>query len=168
MTPSKDPDPPAALPISGGPLLNFYWAQMILWNPVTGQDWVFNTVEHWFQAMKAMYLDERKTDQTRLEAFVEIATASTAVQAKAAGRALPIHVPLWNRAAFGHMVQGHIAKFSQNPLLGKKLDQTGDALLIEARNDPLWGWGPPPDHKGKNLCGRSLMIVRSIAREQRR
>lgn len=152
--------------LTNGPLLNFYGAPIQLVHPISGEDITLNTVEHWFQACKALYL---KGDSLRDRPFAQYATfnqiamARMPSEAKRMGRAIEIQLPLWNRAAFGYMLQGHIAKFSQHPRLREALLKTGTTRLIEHRPDAIWG--DNMDGSGKNLCGRSLMLVRRMARD---
>ena len=68
------------------------------------------------------------------------------------------------------VLEGLLAKFSQNEELRNKLASTGDAVLAEcAVKDRIWGIGlsmnDPDRHdisrwKGQNLLGFTLMIVR--------
>ena len=71
-------------------------------------------------------------------------------------------------------MQGNLAKFRQNPLLGDFLRGTGDAVLVEASPvDCIWGIGWAEDDPqarlpemwdGSNLLGFALMEVREQLR----
>lgn len=70
---------------------------------------------------------------------------------------------------------GNVAKFGQNPKLGRKLLATGDRLLVEAApHDRVWGIGYAEahalsnrEHWGENRLGKALMVVRAqLQREQ--
>ena len=70
------------------------------------------------------------------------------------------------------VVDGNIAKFSQNPELGGFLKKTRDKILVEASPyDRIWGIGMAQDNpdinnpfnwNGSNLLGFALMDVRKI------
>ena len=77
---------------------------------------------------------------------------------------------IWNEKRFDIVVQGSIAKFSQNPALKDFLLNTGGRILVEASPvDKIWGIGMAQDDdhidnplkwQGLNLLGFSLMVVR--------
>jgi predicted NAD-dependent protein-ADP-ribosyltransferase YbiA (DUF1768 family) len=56
-----------------------------------------------------------------------------------------------------------LAKFTQNPELGKALVATGDSLLEEGNTwgDTFWGVCPPGSGTGHNWLGCLLMHTRS-------
>lgn len=68
------------------------------------------------------------------------------------------------------VVEGNVAKFSQNPDLKEFLLGTGDAVIVEASPyDKIWGIGlkanderarNPETWRGENLLGFALMDVR--------
>jgi ribA/ribD-fused uncharacterized protein len=68
------------------------------------------------------------------------------------------------------VIQGNLAKFSQNPLLERFLLETGTRVLVEAApRDLIWGIGlgqndpraqDPATWQGLNLLGFALMEVR--------
>ena len=115
--------------------------------------------------MKGMFLNPKQSGYTRKEAHDMIALTSTPREAKALGRSIPIYADLWDMSAFQIMFEAHIAKFSQNKDANDALLATGSAKLVERRPDPIWG--DNMNGTGQNLCGKSLMIVRSIAMEMR-
>lgn len=71
-------------------------------------------------------------------------------------------------------VRGLLAKFSQNEDMRQKLEDTGDAWLVEcAHSDTIWacGWKLTEDERfdaskwlGQNILGFALMEVRAILR----
>lgn len=152
--------------LTNGPLLNFHKADMSIPHPVTGGDALWLSVEHYFQACKGLFIKNvpaNDREHAHFWAVENIRALRSPADAKRAGRALDIHLPLWNRASFAYMLTAHIAKFSQHPDLRAMLLETGSKRLIEHRPDPVWG--DNMDGTGKNLCGRSLMIVRRMARD---
>ena len=95
---------------------------------------------------------------------------------KALGRDVkPFDAAAWDREKYGIVLQGNLAKFSQNPELLAFLLGTGDAILVEASPyDAVWGVKLPADDprihnprewKGENLLGFALMETRDRLRE---
>jgi ribA/ribD-fused uncharacterized protein len=117
----------------------------------------YKTVEHYFQCAKTLFITE-KEPRTFEQAHDWIAQAKDSWEAKQRGRLIHIDLEAWDRAAFGFMLAGHTAKFTQILVYQKELLKTGTRMLIEHRKDPIWG--DNMDGSGLNLCGRSLMIVR--------
>lgn len=107
----------------------------------------YPTVEHYFQAMKTVYLSERK----------KIAAAPTPGKAKYMGRRVFLRSD-WNDIKIEVMRQGLKQKFS-NPKLRKMLLDTGDAELIEGNwwHDTYWG---VCNGEGENHLGKLLMEIR--------
>ena len=78
---------------------------------------------------------------------------------------------MWDEEKFQIVVDGNIAKFSQNPKLRKFLLSTDDDVIVEAApDDVIWGIGmhltnidlyDPRKWGGENLLGFALMKVRS-------
>ncbi|KAK1972108.1 DUF1768-domain-containing protein [Colletotrichum sublineola] len=74
----------------------------------------------------------------------------------------------WDQIKSDVVVAGNIAKFGQNPHLGRKLLSTGDRLLCEAASkDRVWGIGYTAKHAmsqrqhwGENRLGKALMATR--------
>lgn len=124
----------------------------------------FPTSEHVYSAMKTTNIEERRY----------IATLRSPGEAKRYGRKLAVR-PEWDRRNDGSPgikfdIMRHIlkAKFSQHPVLAKKLLATGDTELLEGNTwgDMIWG----VDHqtgKGANHLGIMLMDRRSVLREER-
>jgi ribA/ribD-fused uncharacterized protein len=80
------------------------------------------------------------------------------------------NVEVWNERSPEIVLQGNIAKFSQNRRLGKWLQSTGSSVLVEASpEDAIWGIGlhrddprakDPSVWPGKNLLGFAIMTAR--------
>lgn len=109
---------------------------------------VYPTIEHFFQAQKAMNNEERNS----------IIKAGSPNIAKAIGRKVQLR-PDWEEIKDQVMYDGVKAKFTKNPILKAKLLSTGDAELIEGNwwNDTYWG---VCKGVGKNKLGQILMRVR--------
>lgn len=110
------------------------------------------TVEHGFQAMKALDPSVRMV----------IVSAKSPGAAKRLGRAAPLR-PDWERVKQGVMLDLLRLKFL-DPKLKRLLLDTGDAMLIEANtwHDRVWGRCicERCDGRGTNLLGLQLMQVR--------
>jgi ribA/ribD-fused uncharacterized protein len=116
------------------------------------------SVEHYFQAMKVFYL-QGPHSLNQFSLLQEILTAERPHGAKRLGRSLPLNSMLWDLAAFGHMLEAHIAKFSQHTDLREELLATDGRVLVERSRDRLWGDGLGG---GRNYCGESLMLTREL------
>lgn len=92
-------------------------------------------------------------------------------EAKLLGRKVTgFDVALWDKKKFDVVVNGNIAKFSQNKELSEFLINTGECVLVEASPvDRIWGIGLAQDNpasenpnswNGLNLLGFALMKVR--------
>jgi len=141
-------------------LSNFYPS------PVEYEGLTYPSVENAFQAAK--------TAPHRREVFTRISPK----EAKRMGRKVPLlgGAGYWESRKVKVMEELIRKKFTQNPELGQKLLQTGNALLIEGNTwgDEFWGvnlkkpesnspWG----YAGKNLLGQILMKVREELRRQK-
>jgi ribA/ribD-fused uncharacterized protein len=122
-------------------LSNFYSS------PIQYEGIVYPTVEHMFQALKALDVETRK----------KIANAATPGQAKRLGRSVALRED-WEEVKVDVMRTALQLKFS-NPALRAKLIATGDAELIEGNtwNDRFWG---VCRGTGKNMLGLLLMELR--------
>lgn len=125
---------------------------------------VYHTAEQYMMAQKAILFQDEAV-------FQEIMAASHPKQFKALGRKIAnFREDLWNERKYQIVVEGNLAKFSQNKELGKFLAQTGSRILVEASPyDKIWGIGMAADDtkvenplmwKGENLLGFALMEVR--------
>jgi hypothetical protein len=116
------------------------------------------TVEHYFQAAKALNFNDCK----------QIITASTPGEAKRLGRKVKLRKD-WESVKDGVMWRALIYKFS-NPELAQKLISTGDEYLKEGNwwHDNYWGsckCGKCQDH-GQNKLGLMLMRIRDQLNEE--
>lgn len=124
----------------------------------------YPTAEHYMMAQKAKLFDD-------MDIFNQIIQSKHPKQAKDLGRQVKnFDENIWNEKRFEIVVQGNIAKFSQNPALKAYLLGTGDRVLVEASPvDKIWGIGLAKDNdkihsplnwQGLNLLGFALMQVR--------
>ncbi len=112
----------------------------------------YSTTEHYFQAMKYNHNPEY---------FEKIKNAYSPSEAAKLGRSrkYPLRTD-WEKVKDNIMMIALKAKFNQHPNLKKILINTGNAILVEhTKNDSYWGDGG--DGTGKNMLGKSLMILRS-------
>jgi ribA/ribD-fused uncharacterized protein len=117
-----------------------------------GNEMVFPTVEHAYQAAKTLAIQERSA----------ILQAETPAEAKQLGRQSTIRAD-WEQIKLGLMRDLLYQKFAHADLARCLLD-TGDALLIEGNtwDDRFWGAIWEGDKwVGANHLGRLLMEVRA-------
>lgn len=110
-------------------------------------------------------------DEDTAQAILECKYAK---EQKELGRSAKPFIPFWDDISTNTVLQGTVAKFTQNPNLRKLLIDTGDYLIGEASPyDHRWGIGlgikdegafDPSKWKGLNLLGEALMKARSILR----
>ena len=123
----------------------------------------YKTAEHYMMAEKA-----RLFDASMIESILK---ASTPNEVKKLGRKVKnFDDKIWNEEAFGAVVRGNMAKFSQNYKLKSFLLSTKNKILVEASPyDKVWGIGMiaederainPIKWDGKNKLGFALMVVR--------
>jgi ribA/ribD-fused uncharacterized protein len=74
----------------------------------------------------------------------------------------PAELDRWQASKLGILHEGVLAKFAQNPPLGRKLAATGDAPLVYDCDNAFYGCGR--DGLGHNHLGRALMRVRAEVR----
>ena len=131
---------------------------------------VYKTAEQYMMAQKALLFHD-------LAIYDEIIAAKHPRQCKALGQKVrPFSQTVWDENKFQIVVDGNMAKFSQNPILKSFLLQTGERVLVEASPyDKVWGIGMAEDNEkvenpsewnGQNLLGFALMEVRDRLREQ--
>ena len=135
-------------------LSNFYES------PIEFEGIIYPTNEHFFQAMKTLDINERRT----------IANCATPGQAKRMGRQISLRFD-WEDVKESIMLEGLCLKFA-NEQLADWLLETGDEELIEGTtwHDNEWGNCSCPKcaHiEGKNKFGRLLMIVRDMIKDER-
>ena len=145
-----------------GPFSNFYYARFR--DPLLNLH--FDNTEQAFMFQKAMFFkDEGSAD--------EIMLAESPHQAKELGRKVRFFdAKLWDCVKFGLMVYVNYLKFSQDEGLRKRLEETGDRVLVEVSpSDCIWGIGlqihdekifDEKNWRGQNLLGKALMEVRRI------
>lgn len=130
----------------------------------------YTTAEHWMMWSKAMLFGDTRTAS-------RILAVSHPNEAKGLGREVrDFDEAVWEDRRYAVVVAGSVAKFGQNPELGRFLLGTGDRVLVEASPlDRIWGIGlaatdpraeDPQQWLGLNLLGQALKEARSILREQ--
>lgn len=145
-------------------LLNFQRAPFKMRYPVVDTpmafDFEYTCVEKRFQGMKALFLT---SDHDWCEIHDWIADPEIKPSAsKFRGSQIEISSELWDHASFGVMLEAHMSRFFQHEESRQRLLSTGDKFLVEHRKDPVWG--DNLDGSGRNLCGKSLIIVRDMVR----
>lgn len=125
----------------------------------------YATAEHFMMAAKARLFGDTKIES-------EILACEDPAHAKKLGRRVQgFDEKVWKRQCFDLVVEGNLAKFSQNRDLGDFLKLSADQILVEASPvDRIWGIGLAQDHPdalnpakwpGQNLLGFALMEVRA-------
>lgn len=125
----------------------------------------YPTAEHFMMAEKARLFGDEA-------ALAQVLAAPKPDAAKSAGRKVKgFDEAMWLERRFDIVVRANLAKFRQNPTLGRFLLETGDQVLVEASPvDAVWGIGlaaqddragDPMQWQGLNLLGFSLMQVRA-------
>ena len=131
----------------------------------------YHTAEQYMMAQKALLFGDSQT-------YDRIMAADDPADYKALGRDVQgFESEAWDRAKYGIVLTGNLAKFGQNPELWDYLDSTGDSVLVEASPyDGIWGVKlgiedprieDPNQWCGENLLGFALMEARDILREKR-
>lgn len=131
----------------------------------------YHTTEQFMMAQKAILMCDVMT-------YAKIMAASEPKEYKALGREVKFfNAAAWDHAKYNIVLQGNLAKFSQNPELFAFLDSTGDSVLVEGSPyDDIWGVKlgiddprikNPNEWQGENLLGFALMETRDILRERR-
>jgi len=130
----------------------------------------YQTTEHYMMVQKAALFGDHQAAERALD-------AESPKQAKAIGRSVRgFDAKTWDANRWRIVVDGNIAKFSQNRDLRDFLLSTGDRVLVEASPvDSIWGIGldksealltGPDLWPGLNLLGFALMEVRDQLRGQ--
>ena len=134
------------------PITRFYdeyrWLSNFWMSPVVFDDKMYASVEHAYQANKAI----GDTDH------LYVALAPTAGKAKRRGQAIEMR-PDWDRVKLGVMEACLRSKFAFGTELAQMLVDTGDAELVEGNS---WGdcyWGRC-NGIGESHLGRFLMKIR--------
>lgn len=135
---------------------NFSNHRLILPHPFTGDDALYDTGEHRYQAMKAVTFEEHE----------KIRKAGSAFLAKKYGAQTLLRDGWGNDygdLCWYVMVETISAKTLQNRAASKWLESTEDRLIYEdSPTDDIWGWRFENHYVGKNLLGRSWMEVRRM------
>ncbi len=124
----------------------------------------YPSAEHYMMAAKARLFG----DTASLE---RILACKSPAEAKKWGRLVKgFDEQVWQNHRLEWVIEGNLAKFSQNPLLERFLLETGTRVLVEAApRDLIWGIGlgqndpqaqDPATWQGLNLLGFALMEVR--------
>ncbi|MFG2846540.1 NADAR family protein [Kitasatospora sp. NPDC048296] len=125
----------------------------------------YASAEHWMMAGKARMFGDEAIEQRVLE-------ARTPAEAKKLGRLVKgFDDQEWTAGRFELVVEGNVAKFSQDEALRDYLLGTGGRVLVEASPvDRIWGIGlaaddiraeRPLEWRGLNLLGFALMEARA-------
>lgn len=126
----------------------------------------YATAEHYMMAEKARLFSDGQT-------LAKILAAPSPAHAKKLGREVAdFDNARWEARGFDAVVEGNVAKFTQNPAMGEFLLNTGNRVLVEASPvDKVWGIGlagddpralHPAQWQGANLLGFALMRVREV------
>ena len=120
---------------------------------VDGNEYIFPTVEHYYQAMKFNASDERFKTIINLKNPDDARLITKKPEYKINRR------PDFDQTKFEIMEAGMRAKFKQNPKAAEMLKATGDAVLIKSC-DVCYkcGFG---EGSGKNTMGKILMQIRN-------
>ena len=124
----------------------------------------YATAEHWMMAAKARVFGDKRAED-------EILGTTDPGKAMAMGRQVKgFDSTIWDRVAYGIVLQGTMLKFSKNKDLGTYLANTAPRILVEASpQDTVWGYGLRKDDPdatnaakwpGRNLLGFALMEAR--------
>ncbi|KAI0107843.1 hypothetical protein GGR51DRAFT_515206 [Nemania sp. FL0031] len=128
----------------------------------------FNCAEQFMMYCKAARFGDRETQRRVL------ATDSPKEQKRLGKLTAGFNDDSWDEIKSAVVVAGNVAKFGQNPKLGRKLLSTGDRLLVEAASrDRVWGIGYTAKHAmshrnhwGENRLGMALMEARARLRKE--
>lgn len=134
---------------------------------VDGQE--YNCAEQYMMAQKAYVFGDK-------EVMTQILAENDQMTIKKLGRLVKNYDDnVWTEKRFQIVVEGNLAKFSQNEDLRHFLLSTGDKILVEASpKDTIWGIGfdefapeatNPALWNGENLLGFALMEVRDRLKE---
>ncbi|MEZ4318460.1 MAG: NADAR family protein [Myxococcota bacterium] len=126
----------------------------------------YSTAEHWMMAGKARLFGDDET-------LAAILRAPDPASAKQLGRRVrDFDAGRWRAHAYGHVRDGNVQKFRQNPRLREWLRGTAGKVLVEASpSDPIWGIGLSADDprcadvatwQGTNWLGFAIMEARDL------
>ncbi len=125
---------------------------------------IYQNAEQYMMAHKALLFGDH-------EIYDKIMNTGDPATIKKLGRLIADFDPdIWDEHKFNIVINGNRLKFSQNPILLKRLMDTDNKYIAEASpHDKIWGIGlsanvaiktPKEKWPGKNLLGHALMIVR--------
>lgn len=145
-----------------GWLSNWYHSEFFI------NGFLFSTLEQYMMFEKARLFG----DQVSMD---KVLSSTDPAHNKEVGRSVQnYNETVWNGIRQIIVYEGLLEKFTQNGDLGRKLIQTGDAILAEcAVKDKIWGIGLSMDDpnrfdlnawQGQNLLGFTLMMVRDTIR----
>lgn len=151
----------------------FFWGGCFsqwAYSPFTIDGQLFENAEKWMMYNKAIHFGDTEIAE-------QILKIEDPQRIKALGRKVRnFDADKWAKVAYDIVVQGNIAKFSQNREMLKYLMKTDDLEIVEASPyDRIWGIGigtndPRRFDKskwdGQNLLGKAIMDVREHFREQ--
>src|SRR6267378_2246942 len=104
----------------GQPCFSQWWPAPFLVNKI-----IYPTAEHFMMAAKAQLFGDE-------DSRAKILKARSPMAAKQLGRQVRnFNEQVWEESRFQFVIEGNMAKFSQNPELGKFLLGTSDKVLVE-------------------------------------
>lgn len=124
----------------------------------------YNCCEQYMMAKKALMFND-------IEAYRNIMMEVGPAEQKAMGKQVTaFHKPTWEKYCRKIVYDANLAKFLQNPKMGKELLETGDREIVEASpEDTIWGIGmherdsdilDKSKWRGKNWLGEAIMEAR--------
>lgn len=153
------------------PSFVFFWKPPAVFGQWTTSPFVIDGVtyscaEQYMMAEKARLFGDADVEQ-------QILRSTNPKQQKSLGRKVRgFDNDLWNEKRLDIVIQGNIAKFSQNSHMAEELLATGTRELVEASpRDTIWGIGLRADNpiivdkaqwRGLNLLGIALMETRQF------
>lgn len=128
-------------------------------HPFTGEEVIYATTEHRYQAMKATTMQEHE----------HVRTAQGPGEAAKRGRSEIALRPDWTSHKGGLsyyiMMESVFAKVARHSAVKSLLKRSeGRPIYEDSPTDDIWGWRYKEDHRGKNLLGEVLMDIRAYAR----
>lgn len=151
-------------PRADGEISNACFSQWWQLSPFMADNVTYATAEHYMMAQKALLFNDKTI-------FEQIIQSKHPKQAKELGRKVAnFDEKVWNEHRFEIVINGNLAKFSQDERLKAFLLSTGNRVLVEASPvDKIWGVGLAKDDEkianplnwnGLNLLGFALMETR--------
>ncbi|MGB3023329.1 MAG: NADAR family protein [Candidatus Saccharimonadales bacterium] len=120
----------------------------------------YATVEHAFQSLKYEVTSPDLAKKIRLMASPNEAYVLTRNKDIKA-----LRDPSWDEKKIEIMTALIRAKRDQHEIVRDALRSSGNSDIVEMNdNDEFWGWGPGPDHTGRNELGKIWMKIRHETR----